>query len=598
MCGISGHIAFPRANLEAVRTMTAALAHRGPDGDGFYDGGAVALGHRRLAIIDLATGEQPIFNEDKTVAVVLNGEIYNYKELREELRAHHKLETQSDTEVLVHLYEDLGDRMVEKLRGMFAFALWDAKQQRLLIARDRFGEKPLVYAERNGTLAFASELRALVAAGFVDGAIDRDALSDYLELLYIPAPRSIYAGAKKLPAGHLLIADAKGVRIQRYWQPPVPGTRKGQSDAVPELRAALEEAVRLQLRSDVPVAAMLSGGLDSASVVALMARELSKPVRTFSVGFGMADDELPFARAVAERYKTEHQQILITDGVEELTRHAFAAYSEPFGDSSSVPTVAICREVAKHSKVVLTGDGGDELFAGYGKYRDVLKLPHVPFVERAAELVEKLPQFPRRSTVRRGAAAIGARGAARARAMIEVFSPGEREALLGLSRTAELGPELPSDADSAIAFDLQTYLPDDLLFKVDTASMRASLESRSPMLDHHLAELAIPLPIGAKQDATRGKRGLVAAMRDLLPPEILDRPKRGFGSPVDAWLKGPLRGMVADLLSSPGARVRQWLSTEGLDATLERLNEGRGNAHQVWALLAMESWAREFGSKA
>jgi asparagine synthase (glutamine-hydrolysing) len=592
MCGIAGHLAFPRADPEAVRRMAAALAHRGPDGDGFLDDGPVSLGHRRLAIIDLAGGDQPIWNEDRTVAVILNGEIYNYRELRAELSPRHTLRTQSDTEVLVHLYEDQGDALVDRLRGMFAFALWDSRKQRLLCARDRLGEKPFVYAERQGGLAFASELGALAAGGFVEGQVDREALSDYLELLYVPAPRTIFAGVKKLPAAHLLVADASGVQLRRYWTPPTPGSRRGEHFSAPALRTALEEAVRLQLRSDVPVAALLSGGLDSASVVALMARELGAPVRTFSVGFGQADDELPFARLVAERYRTDHHEILLRDGVVEQAQAAFSAYGEPFGDSSSVPTVAICREVARHSKVVLTGDGGDELFAGYGRYRQVLRLPHLRALRRAGRVIERLPNFPRRSTLRRALAAMGAKGAAKVRALTEVFSSGEREALLGFSRTSPLGADLESDADAAIAFDLRTYLPDDLLYKVDTASMAAGLESRSPLLDHTLAELAVPWPIDDKQDLRRGKLQLIAAVRDLLPEAILGRKKRGFGSPVDAWLRGPLRPLVGDWLRPPGAKVRGWLDGPAIDATLAKLDQGKGNGHQVWALLALEAWAR------
>jgi len=590
MCGIAGQLRFSGPNIEVVRRMTAALAHRGPDGETFFQDGPVALGHRRLSIIDLAGGSQPLFNEDKSVAVILNGEIYNYKELQAELKARHTLRTESDTEVLVHLYEDHGEDFVQKLRGMFAFALWDARAQKLVCGRDRYGEKPFVYAPNDDGLTFASELRALVSAGVPTGSIDRDALSDYLELLYIPAPRTIYAGVKKLPAGHLLIADARGVRVRRYWDMPIPGSRHHvPADAGPELRRRLEDAVRLQLRSDVPVAALLSGGIDSSTIVALMARELGPGVKTFSVGFGRQDDELPFAREVASRYETDHTELIITDDLVKQTVEGLSAYSEPFGDSSAVPTVAVFREVAKHVKVVLTGDGGDELFAGYGQYRRLAWLPHFP----GAQLLDRLPSVvPRARSVRRAGRAIGADGGRRHRALIEVFSPRERRALLGRVHEPVAARFLPSDVDSGLAFDLDVYLPDDLLVKVDSGAMRWSLEARAPFLDAPVGEFAIPFPSQAKQDRDVGKLLLKRSVAELLPASILARAKMGFGSPVEQWLKGPLRHLVEDFLGPLSARVRTHLDGRSVDHVLEDSRAGRGNPHQVWALLALERWFR------
>jgi asparagine synthase (glutamine-hydrolysing) len=352
----------------------------------------------------------------------------------------------------------------------------------------------------------------------------------------------------------------------------------------------MEEAVRLQLRSDVPVAALLSGGLDSSSVVALMAGELGPGVKTFSVGFGRDDDELPYAQEVARRFETEHHELMVTDDAATQAAEALGAYSEPFGDSSSVPTVAVCREVARHVKVVLTGDGGDELFAGYGRYRQVESLPHLKGARAALPLLADA--VPRARSLRRAAQAVDAAGGERYRALLEVFSAAEREALLGGPTEPAPYVDLPGSADAAMAFDLGVYLPDDLLVKVDIASMHSSLESRAPFLDPRIGEWVIPFPASAKQDRDVGKRMLKAAMEDLLPPAILHRAKRGFGSPVEQWLQGPLRPLMEDLLAAPSAKVRDLLDSGEVDRVVEGARTGRGNAHQAWALLALESWLR------
>jgi asparagine synthase (glutamine-hydrolysing) len=591
MCGIAGNLRFPRADAELVRRMTAALSHRGPDGDGFLAEGPVALGHRRLSIIDVEGGAQPVFNEDRSVAVVLNGEIYNYRELAAELAPRHTFRTRSDTEVMVHLYEEDGEDFVHKLRGMFAFALWDSGAQKLVCARDRYGEKPFLYSAGRDGFTFASELQAFRKGGVPVGKVDRRALSDYLELLYVPAPRTMWTGVRKLPAGHLLVADERGVRVRRYWETPVPGSRARVEPGAPgELRRRLEEAVHLQLRSDVPLAALLSGGIDSSTIVALMARELGPGVKTFSVGFGREDDELPFAREVAERCRTDHHEILVTDDAVRQTVEALGAYSEPFGDSSAVPTVAVCREVAREVKVVLTGDGGDELFAGYAKYRSLAALPHVAGVGGLEALW--VDGVPRARALRRATHAVEAMGGRKQRALIEVFSWREREALLGAAAGTAVCFDLPDPVDSALAFDLGVYLPDDLLVKVDIAAMRWGLESRAPFLDPPVGEHAVPLPVETKQNRNEGKLLLRAAVGDLLPESVLHRTKRGFGSPVEAWLVGPLRGLVEDLLASPDARVRSVMDPRGVDRVLAETRAGTGNAHQAWALLAYESWAR------
>jgi asparagine synthase (glutamine-hydrolysing) len=585
------------------------MAHRGPDGDGFHVEGPVGLAHRRLSIIDLGGGAQPMFNEDRSVAIVFNGEIYNYRELAAELAPRHTFRTSSDTEVLLRLYEDRGEAMLTPLRGMFAFAIWDAKKRALFCARDRYGEKPFLYAQVGRRLFFASEMRALWRLGgdAIDTTIDRDALAGYLGLLYVPSPRSIHTGVKKLPPSHALGFDeARGLRVVRYDDVPVPGSaREVRTESlVLDTRRALEDAVRLQLRSDVPVGALLSGGIDSSLVVAMMARELDQPVRTFSVGFGRDDDELPHARIVADRYRTEHTEIVLTDALEARVDRALRAYSEPFGDSSAVPTVAVFEAVAKHAKVVLTGDGGDELFAGYTRYREVLRMPVVPgapFVARAIDRLARLGASTRTLARARRAALLAARDpASRTRALVEVFGPGERARRLG-TQPRSLDPideidRLDLDApDRAIAEDLHRYLPDDLMQKTDIAAMAASVESRSPFLDPDLARAVVPLPWRTKQTPTEGKTLLKDVARELLPPSILSRPKRGFGSPVEAWLRGPLRRAFEDALCSPDSFVRRELDPRAVDDVHASVASGRGNGHQGWALFALERWARARG---
>lgn len=591
MCGIAGHLAFPAADEQCVRRMTGALKHRGPDGEGLHASGPIALGHRRLAIIDLERGAQPMFSADGSVAIVFNGEIYNYRELRRQLSPTHQFATDSDTEVLLHLYEEHGYEMLSFLRGMFAFALWDTRKQRLFAARDCFGEKPFLYAENASGLYFASEMRAFLSAGVDVGDVDRGSLSDFLELLYIPAPATVFSHVKKLPAGHMLISDRKGTVVRRYYQPPTPGAAAFRPRRADVLQT-LQEAVRLQLRSDVPIAALLSGGLDSSVVVALMARELGAGMQTFSVGFGRADDELPYARAVASRYRTRHHEILITDGIVEQVDDALAAYSEPFGDSSAVPTVAVARAVSKHVKVVLTGDGGDELFAGYERYGRMQVMPHLP-VARIGALLERLPPTRVGGRLRRAVAEMGSRGALRHRFMVEVFSLAERKRLLGHpARTAALGPDVATDdLDAALSFDLGVSLPDDMLHKTDTATMHFGLESRAPLLDKEVVELAVPPTSRLKRRGGNGKLILKAAAADLVPAEVLARPKRGFGSPVGDWLRGPLSGAFRDRLAPPKARIKSWLDPKAVDGVVARTLSGRANPHQGWLLYVLECWA-------
>lgn len=598
MCGIAAHLRFPIADVEAVRRMSRALAHRGPDGEGVYAEGPIALGHRRLSIIDLAGGAQPIFNEDRSIAIVLNGEIYNYRELADELRGRHTLRTCSDTEVLVHLYEDHGVELLRKVRGMFAFLIWDARRRRLFAARDRFGKKPLVYVRDGASLWVASELQSFAKAGVPLGEVDRAALADYLSLLYVPAPRTIWTKARKLPAGHILLADADGIQVRRYWElPPPGGLRDAPPDAVERTRELLEESARLRLRSDVPVGVLLSGGIDSSIVTALAARQSQTVLKTFSVGFGRGDDELPQAREVARRYGTQHHEISVRGDVLNATTRALSAFSEPFGDSSAVPCSEVFREVARHVKVVLTGDGGDELFAGYDTYRQVARLPFVPFAAAGARLLDRAPAWRIVQRARRAGRVLGRRRVERHRALTEVFSPAEVRRLLGWSPDVPASTPGGSDADAALASDISMYLPDDLLVKTDITSMANSLEARCPLLDQVLGEWVIPMPIACKQDNRRGKLLLEAATRDLLPPQIFTRPKRGFGGPVDEWIRGPLRPLFCDTVMAASARVRDLLDGASVRDVGRGVLDRRGNGHQAWALLALEQWACMLGRR-
>jgi asparagine synthase (glutamine-hydrolysing) len=549
--------------------------------------------------MDLHTGDQPKFTEDRQVAVVFNGEIYNYRDLRSELVSHHHFVSESDTEVLVHLYEDFGDDMVSKLEGMFSFAIWDGRRERLFAARDRFGEKPFLYLSDARGFFFASELAAFAAASLSSREVNRSALSDYLQVLYIPAPNTIWKDVNKLPAGHVLTVDRDGVRVSSYWQPPKPGLQSKSAVTASQVQAELRRAVRSRLRSDVPMGALLSGGIDSSAVVALMAEELGPGVKTFSVGFGRDDDELRFARLVAQRYRTDHREILVTSNLVAQATDAFGLFSEPLGDSSAVPTAAVFREVAKHVKVALTGDGGDELFGGYDRYRFVERFPNLPkSVTQWASAATSQYAVTRR--IHRLVNVMGATGVARNLALIEVFNHAERLSMLGSveggsreswpSRTGSSN----ENANAAIEFDLGVYLPDDMLVKVDIASMGSGVESRAPLLDHILAERVIPEPATAKLSKREGKLLLKQAMRSLVPGLILERPKRGFGSPVGEWLSGPLRELFLDTLGSNNPMICSWLDPSAVARTLRGSVSGRSNPQQGWALLALESWAQRF----
>jgi len=625
MCGIAGKLYFQgdrRVEEDELRAMTDAVAHRGPNGEGFWTEGSVGLGHRRLAIIDLrAIAAQPMSNEDGSVWITFNGEIYNFKELREELEAKgHFFRTNSDTETIVHAWEEYGRACVERLRGMFAFALWDAKRRTLFLARDRVGKKPLFYYAGPDRFVFASEIKAILADEAVPLEADPVALDHFLALGYIAAPQTAFRGIRKLPAAHWLEVRDGRVQIGKYWTLRyAPKNRLILGDAMAELRWRIAEAVRLRLVSDVPVGAFLSGGIDSSAVVAHMALALNRPVRTFSVGFEEASfDERPFARMVADRYATDHTELVVRPSVVDILPRLVWHYDEPFGDSSAVPSYAIAELTRRHVTVVLNGDGGDENFAGYDRYvvnRRARRGDLIPLGLRrsVAALIGRLPASSRQhqpwkklAAVTEALAQVPERRYARWIGHVsfperqDLWTAGFREAVKG-SDPEQLFVDAfrRSDAedwtDATLNTDVDLYLADDLLVKMDRATMAHSLEGRSPFLDHVLMEFVARLPATYKLARGQKKRILRATLRGVVPDAILDRPKMGFGAPISHWFRNELRAMAQDLLLSPRAVQRGYFRPAAVERLLDEHIHGReDHGEELWDLLVLEVWHRTF----
>ena len=614
MCGIAGYLLRQEpAREETVRAMCAQIRHRGPDDEGVYVSGGCGIGMRRLSIIDLSTGHQPVSNEDGTVWVVFNGEIYNYQELRAGLIARgHQFRTNSDTETLVHLYEEKGVEGLSLLRGMFAFCIWDAARRKMLLARDRFGKKPLYYAVLPEGLYFASELKCLRAAQ-VPLEEDREALRLYFQFGYIPDPFSAFRGIRKLlPGGWMEYSLDAGVREGRYWQMPrfEPGeaARLGEAETRVRIRQGFDEAVRMRMIADVPLGAFLSGGIDSSLVVASMALQSKEPVKTFSIGFEEAAyNELEYASMVARQYRTEHHEILVRpDSAELITKLAWH-FDEPFGDSSAIPTYIVSEFAARSVKVALSGDGGDEFFAGYSTLENVIKF----------QALDRVPGFARKlAWWAASAAPYSAYGKNRLRVMgapTALDRYFESNYNMYFLRRRMLRPEwmLPPGADylrsvlphcfpasggaleQAQYFEAAANLVGDMLVKVDRASMAASLEVRCPLLDHVFAEFAASIPFEWKRRGGTGKRILLEALGDRLPPALLTRPKMGFGVPLDHWFRGPLREMTWDTLTSRRFLEREIVNPAFLRYLLEEHQSGRrSNHHQIYGLLMLELWRR------
>ncbi|MEU8590870.1 asparagine synthase (glutamine-hydrolyzing) [Streptomyces sp. NPDC048664] len=620
MCGVAGMVSTSSPDPTAVRRMCDVIAHRGPDGAGFHTGAHVALGMRRLAVIDVDGSDQPVYNEDRRVVAVFNGEIYNYAELREELRGRgHRFRTDGDGECLVHLYEEYGEDLVRRLRGMFAFALWDAAEERLLLARDRVGKKPLYYRDADGALTFASELKALAAVAPDRGEVDLEALHHYLTYQYVPAPWSILSGVRKVPPGSLLTWRGGRTRVRRYWtldSTPAPAPL-GEEDAARRTRELLLEATRVRMVSDRPLGAFLSGGIDSSAVVAAMARISPQPVKTFCVGFeDAAFDERTHARAVARRYGTDHHEFVVGPSALDVLPTLAWYFDEPFADSSAIPSFYVAQLSRRHVTVALNGDGGDESFGGYTRYARMARMEpfQVPPAVRGpfAHLGRSLgATAPAGSTRRRAALALTMLGESSQRRyarMMAYFTPDQkqhlytpalRERTAGVDSYALLDEAFrAARADSRINqlmdVDVNTYLPGDLLVKVDISTMAHSLEARSPFLDHHLMEWAAGLPAGLKVRRGTTKYLLKRALRDWLPHDVLYRPKQGFGVPLARWLRTDLRDVAWDVLTDRTARERGLFRPEAVRGLLREHEAGENHARRIWALMQFELWHRRF----
>jgi len=617
MCGICGLIGPDGAPDAALAdAMNAAIVHRGPD-DGSVDVfGRCALAHRRLRVLDLETGFQPVANETGTVHAVFNGELYEFRRLREELAAQgHELRGTGDTVVLPHLYEEHGLAFAQRLHGMYALALWDAPRERLVLVRDRLGKKPLLWTLLpDGALAFASELKALLRLPQLERRVDPAALDAYLALGYVPGPRTALAGVHKVPPGHLLVWEGGEPRVERYWAPRVDETERSDEEWLALVRETVTAAVRRRLVADVPLGALLSGGMDSSVVVAAMAQASPEPVRTFSVGFrDPRYDERPLARAVAERWGTRHEELLLEPDATEVLPRLAEILDEPFADSSILPTHLVSELARRHVTVALAGDGGDESFGGYERYRAVAlaraleRVPR-PALGLAARGARALPsgRTEMRSPAFRAARFLETAAldpAARYGRLMELFPAALRRELWADEVLAQLGAPAPAaellgpprapGIRGLQLLDLETYLPGDLLVKADLASMAASLELRAPLLDHEVVELGLSLPDRLKASRTRGKLALRRAFAAELPPQVLDAPKRGFGVPIARWLREDLRELARDALLDDAARARGWFRPGAVERLLREHADGVvDHGARLWALLMLELWQR------
>jgi asparagine synthase (glutamine-hydrolysing) len=578
----------------------------------------VALGMRRLSIIDIAGGQQPISNEDGKVTIVFNGEIYNYRELQSQLRGHgHHFTTNSDTEAIVHSYEQYGVSCVDHLRGMFAFAIWDDREQKLFIARDRTGKKPLYYSvTRKGTLVFGSELKSLLKHPEVEREINPRAIDAYFSLGYVPDPLAIFHNVEKLPPGHWLTFSNGRLTIERYWDFKYETNGNGHRtvDYLDELRTLLEESVKLRLVSDVPLGAFLSGGIDSSTVVALMARHMDQPVKTFSIGFNEDSyNELKYARLTAKRFGTDHHEFLVTPDicnvVDELAWH----FDEPFADSSAIPTYVVSKLAREHVTVVLTGDGGDELFAGYTRYATQRRRQGFDLVPRVIKEGVMNPisrRLPHGAWGRNYLHNVSLDPIGRYLDNVSIFTGPNKNLLYtdGFSESLgdrlqmgsyfnELRGQVKTDAalDSLLYIDSKTYLPGDILTKVDRASMAVSLEARVPLLDHKLIEFVTRIPANMKMVGLETKHLFKQAVADLVPPEILNRPKQGFGVPIQQWINRQLRDRIRDTLNDPRTLQRGYVVREHVELLLnEHERERRDHSMALWSLLMLELWHRNF----
>ena len=627
MCGICGAISQKEpVKPELIGAMISVLRHRGPDDRGSYlsqgeNPPHVAFGHSRLSIIDLESGHQPMSNEDGNIWVTYNGAIYNFGELRRDLeRRGHRFTTKTDTEVIVHLYEEKGEECVKEFRGMFSFAIWDERQKTLFAARDRLGQKPFYYGHTPDRFVFASEIKAIIQDENVARRVDHEALHHYLTYQYVPHPRTMFAGIRKLPPGHWLRLTNGKLEVREYWRVPQPEpARKGFEAWCSELREVMEECVRLRLVSDVPLGAFLSGGIDSAITVGLMSRLTGEPVRTFAIGFDdPLYDETGYASRGAEAFGTEHREFRVTPDAIEILPKLVWHYDEPLADSSAIATYYVSLHTSRHVKVALTGDAGDECFAGYPRYvatkiaaftdrvpwplrlffcqRLWRRLPAPPELKSSRTRLKKLVLGFAQEPVERYLSWISAFDE---KAKAALYDEGFAGALEGVDSSEYLrslfGRFKGDPVARSAAVDLSSYLPCDLLAKVDVASMANSLESRSPFLDHRLVEFAATIPTEYKLHGFRTKHVLREAFKDVLPPEIVKRKKMGFGVPIARWFREELRDFSKDILLSKEARERSYFRREPIEDLIEEHVDGKeDNAYKLWCLLLFELWHRKF----
>ena len=624
MCGIAGFVVREGhgdkgAAREVIDRMCRVIAHRGPDDQGMFVEGEVALGMRRLSIIDVASGHQPMSGCDGAVTIVFNGEIYNHRDLQRELKSRgHHFRTHSDTETIIHAYEAFGARCVDSLRGMFALAIWDARKRELFVARDRVGKKPLYYSlTQDGTFIFGSELKSLREHPDFRGEINVEALDAYLSFGYVPDPLTIFHDVHKLPPGHYLKFKDGRIRVERYWdfsyEHSQSARARGEDELIAELRALLDEAVRVRLESEVPLGAFLSGGVDSSVVVGLMSRHASQPVKTFSIGFHEDSyDELKYARVAADHFQTDHHEFIVTPDVCAIVDELVWHFDEPFADSSAIPTYYVSRLAREFVTVALSGDGGDELFAGYNRYSQAMSrgplaqlprairkslqpmahwLPHgawgrnhlhwsgFDFLDAYIELVS---QFTRLSK-------------------LSLYSESFRAQLLQLDGPAAMFREIgkrvnaSDDLESLLYLDAKTYLPGDILTKVDRMSMAVSLEARAPLLDHKLIEFVTRIPSSLKLRGNETKYILKRAVQGLVPDEILNRPKMGFGLPVQEWINHELRTRIRETLTSQRASQRGYFDQRYIGVLLdEHEHARRDHSARLWTLFMLELWHERY----
>lgn len=637
MCGITGAVwTHPdkRISSEVLADMTRVLQHRGPDDEGFYFGEnsvetfekqaqtiGVGLGFRRLSIIDLAASRQPIANEDGTIQVVFNGEIFNYEAIRERLlRNGHQLKTEGDSETIAHLYEELGTDCFQEFNGFFAIAIWDSRRNRLVIARDRLGQKPLVYRNEGDRFLFASELKSLLQVPGIPRVVNQQAIEEYLVYQYVPHPHSILEGFEKLPPGHFGVVQDGRFQVERYWNPSMTeDTSISEGEACERLKDLFLSSIQLRMRSDVPLGAFLSGGVDSSLVVAAMAQQSSRTVKSFSIGFPEKDfDESKYAKQVSEHLGTEHHCFIVTPDADKILEELVFLYDEPFADSSAIPTWYVSKLTREHVTVSLSGDGGDELFAGYDRYRAVRLAERIDQLGPIRKLLaakfwqfipSSVKQKSRIRQLKRFSYALGLPVLKRYCDWIAIFNDERRAALFNKVTAQSLSgmdpiwflekyfePLQHRDSITAISTtDLQTYLPCDLNTKVDIASMGNSLEARQPFLDHRLVEFAISLPIRLKYRGGRGKWLLKQTFGDWLPGNIWSRPKMGFGVPIGDWFRNELKDRLESTVLSPNAACLEYFSRTAIEKLAkEHQDRTVDHSYRLWSLLMLELWLQRW----